>query len=99
ILWYFGTESLIKQEVLAIGQVISNKIEIIASSSNQYLLISLLTQISNEFKDHLISKRIVKSKDDVINLECSNCGAILPYFPQKEELIECKNCKYEQAIW
>ncbi|MFX1501888.1 MAG: hypothetical protein ACFFDH_13070 [Promethearchaeota archaeon] len=99
ILWYFGIESLIKQEVLAIGQVISNKIEIIASSSNQYLLISLLTQISNEFKDHLISKRIIKSKDDVFNLECTNCGAILPYFPQKEEPIECKNCKYEQVIW
>jgi hypothetical protein len=99
ILWYFGTESLIKQDVLVIGQIISNKIEIIASSLNHYLLISLLTQISNDFKNHLISNGIAKSKDDIYDLECKNCGAIFPYFPQKREPIECKNCNYEQVIW
>lgn len=99
ILWYFGTESMIKEDVLVIGQIISNKIEIIASSPNHYLLISLLTQISNDFKNHLISNGIVKSKDDVYDLECKNCGAIFPYFPQKRKTIECKNCNYEQIIW
>ncbi len=99
ILWYFGTESLIKQDFLVIGQIISNKIEIIISSLNHYLVISLLTQISNDFKIHLISNRFVKSKDDIYDLECRNCGAIFPYFPQKKEPVVCKNCNYEQVIW
>ncbi len=99
ILWYFGTESLIKEDVLVIGQIISNKIEIIASSLNHYLLISLLTQISNDFKDLLISNGIVKSKDDIYDLECKNCGAVFPYFPQKKEPVLCTNCNFEQIIW
>ena len=96
---FFGTESIIKEDVLTIGQIVSNKIEIIASSSNHYLLISFLTQISNDFKNYLISYGIMKSKEKVYDLECKNCGAILTYFPKKNESIECKNCNYEQTIW
>jgi len=99
ILWYFGTESVIKEDILAIGQIVSDKIEIIASSLNHYLLISFLTQISTDFKQFLISNGIVNSKDKVHDLECKNCGAILAYFPQKSETIECQNCNYEQTIW
>ncbi|MFW9818946.1 MAG: hypothetical protein ACFFE5_05000, partial [Candidatus Thorarchaeota archaeon] len=99
IMWYFGTESLIKEDVLVICQIVSNKIEFIASSLNHFLLVSLLIQISNDFKDQLISNGIVKSKDDIYELECRNCGAIFPYFPQKNEPVVCKNCNYEQIIW
>lgn len=99
ILWYFGTESVIKEDILAIGQMVSNKIEIIASSLNHYLLISFLTQVSNDFKQFLILNGIVNSKDKVHDLECKNCGAILAYFPKKSETIECQNCNYEQTIW
>lgn len=99
ILWYFGTESVIKDDILAIGQIVSNKIEIIASSLNHYLLISFLTQFSNDFKQFLILNGIVNSKDKVHDLECKNCGAILSYFPQKSQSIECQNCNYEQTIW
>jgi len=99
ILWYFGTESMIKEDVLVIGQIISNKIEIIASSPNHYLIISLLIKISNDLNNYLISNGIINSKDDIYDLECKNCGAILPYFPPKRKPIECKNCKYEQVIW
>jgi hypothetical protein len=99
ILWYFGTESFIKEDLLVIGQIISNKIEIIGSSLNHFLLISLLTQISNDFKDQLISNGIIKSKNDIYELECKNCGAIFPYFPQKKEKIACKNCNNEEVIW
>ena len=99
ILWFFGTESLIKEDVLVIGQIISNKIEFIASSLNHYLLISLLTQISNDFKDLLISNEIITSNDEIYDLECRNCGSIFPYFPQKNEPVVCKNCNFEQIIW
>jgi len=99
ILWYFGTESIVKKDVLVIGQIISNKIELIALSQNQYLLISVLTQISNDFKNHLISNRFVDSKFDFYDLECKNCGAILPYFPQKMQKIACINCNFQQVIW
>ena len=99
ILWYYGTESRIKEDILAVGQIVSNKIEIIASSLNHYLLISFLTLISNDFKNHLMLNGIVKSIDEIYDLECKNCGAIFPYFPQKRESIVCKNCNYEQTIW
>ncbi len=99
ILWYFGTEALIKEDILAVGQIVSNKIEIIASSLNHYLLISFLTQISNDFKQFLILNGIVNSKDKVHDLDCKNCGAVLAYFPQKSEPIECQKCMYEQTIW
>ena len=66
---------------------------------NQYLLISFLTQVSNDFKQFLILNGIVNSKDKVHDLECKNCGAILAYFPKKSETIECQNCNYEQMIW
>ena len=99
ILWYYGTESLIKEDILVIGQIVANKIEFIASSLNHYLLISLLTQITNDFKDKIMSKGIVKSYENIYDLECKNCGAIFPYFPQKKELVACKNCNHEQIIW
>ncbi|MFX1366227.1 MAG: hypothetical protein ACFFCE_07015 [Promethearchaeota archaeon] len=99
ILWYIGTESFSKEDILAIGQIVSNKIEIIASSLDHYLLISFLTQISNDFKQFLILNGIINSKDKVHDLECKNCGAILDYFPKKNEHIECKTCNYEQTVW
>lgn len=99
ILWFFGTESLIREDVLVIGQITSNKIEFIASSLNHYLLISLLTQISIDFKDLLISNEIITSNDEIYDLECRNCGSIFPYFPRKNESVVCKNCNYEQVIW
>jgi len=99
ILWYFGTESEINEDILAIGQIVSNKIEIIASSLNHYLLICFLTQMSNDFKYFLILNGIINSKDKVYDLECKNCGAILSYFPQKSQVIECQKCNHEQTIW
>ncbi|UCD01440.1 MAG: hypothetical protein JSV23_11285 [Promethearchaeota archaeon] len=99
ILWYFGTESKIKQDLLAIGQIVSNKIEIIASSLNPYLLVSFLTLFSNDFKERLLMNGIVNSKNLIYDLECKHCGAVLPYFPNKGEAVECTNCKYEQKIW
>jgi hypothetical protein len=99
ILWYYGTESNIKQDVLVIGQIVSNKIEIIASSLNHFMLVSFLAQVSNDFKDYLIVNKIINSKDQVHDLDCKNCGAALSYFPKKNESIRCMNCNYEQIIW
>ena len=99
ILWYFGTDLESKEDILAIGQILSNKVEIIASSQNQHLLISFLTLFSNDFKEHILTNGIVNSKDKIHDLECKQCGAILSYFPQKNKSIECKNCSYEQIIW
>jgi len=99
ILWYFGTESIIKEDILAIGQIISNKVEIIASSFNHYLLVSFLTLLSNEFKEAILSKGIIKSKDQIFDLECKYCGAILPYFPNQGNSIECSKCNTEQIVW
>ncbi len=99
ILWYFGTESIIKEDILAIGQITSNKVEIIASSFNHYFLVSFLTLLSNEFKEAILSKGIIKSKDQIFDLECRYCGAILPYFPNQGNSIVCSKCNNEQIVW
>ncbi len=99
IIWFFGSELESKEDILAIGQILSNKIEIIASSQNQQLLVSFLTMISNDFKERLLFEKIVNSKKDVYDLDCKYCGAVLPIFPKKGKSVECKNCNYEQVIW
>jgi hypothetical protein len=99
IIWYFGTDSESQKDILVIGQIVLNKVEIIVSSQNQNLLISLLTQIANDFKDRVVRRGVVNSIDDIHELECKYCGAILPYFPKKAESIECEKCKYEQIVW
>lgn len=99
ILWYFGSDLESRDDVLIIGQVVSNKVEIIGTSKNHHVLISFLTSFSNEFKEHLIIREIVNNLDDIHDLECKYCGAILPYFPKKGEEIQCSKCKYEQLLW
>jgi hypothetical protein len=99
ILWFFGTEAMTKDDILAVGQIISNKIEIIASSFNHYLLVSFLTLFSNDFKEALLLNGIIQSKDQVYDLYCKYCGATLPYFPYQGDSIECSMCKNAQIIW
>ncbi|MFX0138082.1 MAG: hypothetical protein ACFFDN_30850 [Candidatus Hodarchaeota archaeon] len=99
ILWYFGTESKIKEDILAIGQLVSNKIDIIATSQNQYLLIGFLTLFYNDFKEQILMNGIVNSKDEIYDLECLYCGTCLPDFPKKGKAIECEKCKYKQIVW
>ncbi len=99
ILWYFGTESIIKEDILAIGQIISNKVEIIATSLNHYLLVSFLTLFSNGYKEGMLLNGLVKSKDQIFELECKYCGAILEYFPNQGKSIECNKCNNEQIVW
>jgi hypothetical protein len=99
ILWYFGSDLESRDDVLIIGQITSNKVEIIGTSKNHHVLISFLTAFSNEFKEHLLIKEVVNNLDAIHDLECKYCGAILPYFPKKGEEIQCSKCNYEQSIW
>jgi len=99
ILWYFGSDLESRDDVLIIGKVASNKVEIIGTSKNHHVLISFLTSFSNEFKEHLLIREIVSRLDDIHDLECKYCGDILPYFPKKGEVIQCSKCNYEQIIW
>ena len=99
IIWFFGTEVLTKDDILAVGQVVSNKIEIIASSLNHYLLVSFLTLFSNDFKEAVLLNGIIQSKDQVYDLNCKYCGAILQYFPYQGDSIECNNCNKGQIVW
>jgi len=99
ILWFFGTDIETQEDILAIGQIVSNKIELLAISQNQDVLISLLTLFTNDFTEQLIRRSLIKSEDQIYELECEICGAVLPYFPKKGEQIECTECNYEQIIW
>ena len=88
ILWYFGADLESRDDVLVIGQIVSDKVEIIATSKNH-----------NEFKDQILLREFVSSQDQIYDLECKYCGAILPFFPKKGEEIVCKKCNYEQIVW
>jgi len=99
ILWYFGSDLESRDDILVIGQILSNKIEIIATSKNHHVLISILTSFSNEFKEVIVLNEIVNTPHDIYDLECKSCGAILPYFPKRGREIECSKCKYEQLVW
>lgn len=99
IAWYFGTDLVSSKDILVIGQIVANKLEWLCASQDASILISLLTNIHNEFINRLVINNIITDVNQIINLECKYCGAILPKFPGKGSLIECPKCKYEQIVW
>jgi hypothetical protein len=99
ILWFFGSDLESRDDVLVVGQVVSDKIEIIATSKNHQVLISFLTLFSKEFKEQILIRELVTSLDQIYDLECKYCGAILSSFPKKGEEITCSKCNYEQIVW
>jgi hypothetical protein len=99
ILWYFGAELESRDDVLLIGQIASNKIELIATSKNHQVLISFLTLFSNKFREEVVARGIVNSLDRIHDVECKYCGTVLPYFPKQNEEIQCNKCNYEQVVW
>ena len=105
-LWYYGkvwnkneVETSNEFEVLVIGQIESNKIEFLITSKNPEFLVSLATIISTDLERRILSTGIIKSKDQIHDLECKNCGLALSSFPAKGESIECENCNYDQIVW
>ena len=99
IAWFYGTELVSGDDILVIGQVTSGKIEWLAASENPYLLITLLTNFVNQFKEEMILLGIISSIDQLINLECKYCGNILQHFPKRGQSIDCSKCNYEQVVW
>ncbi|MFX0073178.1 MAG: hypothetical protein ACFFAO_19035 [Candidatus Hermodarchaeota archaeon] len=99
IVWFFGIDKKKQDDILVVGQINSNKIEFLATSQNHTLLISLLTNLTEDFKKHLMSAKLIDSLDQLYSLECKYCGGILDRFPTKGESISCPNCKKEQTVW
>jgi hypothetical protein len=99
IAWYFGTELVSGDDTLVMVQIDSGKIEWLAASKNPHILITILTNFINQFKEELILLGIIHSAEQIYNLECKYCGVILPYFPKKGKSIECSKCNYEQIVW
>lgn len=99
IAWFYGTDLSSKQEILVIGQIVSDKVEFLAAAQIHPILISLLAILSEDYKKRITSIGIVKSTNEIYDLECEFCGAIFERFPAKGELIECKNCHREQTVW
>lgn len=99
IIWFFGADLESRDDVLVVGQIVSDKVEIIATSKNHHILISFLTLFSNEFKELILRRKLVASLDKIFDLECKSCGAILPFFPKKGKEIVCSKCDYEQLVW
>jgi hypothetical protein len=98
-IWYFGADLESRDDVLVIGQIVSDKVEIITTSKNHHILILFLTLFSSEFKEQILQREFISSHEQIYDLECKYCGAILPLFPKRGEEIVCKNCEYEQIVW
>ena len=100
IAWYFGTDLATGQDILVIGQIVSNKVEFLAASQNHQIIISLLSNLSDNFKKRASSVGgLIRSVKEIIDLECKYCGAVLPYFPKRGESVECKSCNKENILW
>jgi hypothetical protein len=99
IVWYFGSELESKQDILVIGQIKSRKVEWLVIAEDPHILISLLTMFKNDFEQRLLRLNLIDSKDQVVELDCKNCGYVLPKLPKKGETIECTKCHLEQKLW
>jgi hypothetical protein len=99
IAWYFGMDLVSGLDVLVVAQITKNKIEWFAVCNNPHIIISVLTKLVNEYIVLLIFRKLIESPTQVFNLECKNCGAVLPYFPKRGESISCDNCNTPQIVW
>jgi len=99
IAWYFGMDLVSGLDVLVVAQIIKNKVEWFAVCNNSHVIISVLTRLVNEYIVLLIFRKLIEAPTQVFNLECKNCGAVLPYFPKRGESIKCENCGVSQIIW
>ena len=99
ILWYFGNQKQSGYDILALGKIFSNRIEVMVMSENPIILVSLLSLFTENLKEELLTKKFVKSEKLIFDLDCINCGTFLPFFPRKGETIECDKCNYKQIVW
>jgi len=98
IAWFFAHELESNEDILVISQIVSNKVEFLATSKDPSLLVSFLSNLSTDFKKSISSTGVV-AIDQIFNLECKFCGNILPSFPKKGDSIECLKCNNEQVVW
>ncbi|TXT53448.1 MAG: hypothetical protein BAJALOKI2v1_960010 [Promethearchaeota archaeon] len=99
IVWYFGTELESKQDILIIGQINKRKIEWLATSRDPHILIPLLTMVKQDFIERLKRLKMIDSPDQIMELNCKNCGYVLPELPKVGEMVECTKCHLEQKVW
>jgi hypothetical protein len=98
IAWYFGMDLVSGLDILVVAQINKNKIEWFAICNNPHIIISVLTKLVNEYIVLLIFRKLIEAPSQVFNLECKNCGAVLPYFPKRGESISCDNCNTPQIV-
>jgi hypothetical protein len=99
IAWYFGMDLVSGLDILVVAQIIKNKVEWFAVCKNPHIIISVLTKLVNEYIVLLILRKLIEAPTQVFNLECKKCGAVLPFFPKKGELMICENCNFPQILW
>jgi len=98
-LWFFGTENQSGFDILILGKVFEDRIEFMAFSENPIGLVSVLSFFTKNLKEELLKRKVVKSEKLIFDLDCTNCGTFLPFFPKKGEAIECEKCNTKQLVW
>jgi len=99
VAWYFGIDLVSGKDILIIGQLVQNKVEWIAVGKNPHLLISLLSNVANQFGILMVIKGIIESINQIYDLECKYCGTPLSYMPEKGVSITCLKCSNSQIVW
>jgi len=83
-------------EVLCVPQIKSNIMQIYAAAKVDELVVSLLRSLALDVEKIMLADGVIPSANILLDLNCINCGAVLPKNPAKGEEIECKFCQFKQ---
>lgn len=86
-------------EVLCVPQIKSNIMQLYAAAKVDELVISLLRSLALEVEKLMLSDGVITTANVLLDLNCINCGAVLPKNPAKGEELECKFCQLKQVPW
>ncbi len=65
----------------------------------EVITVNLLRILCLQFQKRLVEKKLLQSNEQLIDMNCAQCGTLLEIFPPKGELIGCKKCHLIQNPW
>ena len=69
------------------------------ASKNDEIVISLLRTIGYQIEQILLGDNVIPNEALLVDLNCVNCGAVLPNNPAQNEEVTCRYCRTPQIPW
>jgi hypothetical protein len=86
-------------QMLVVPQVKNNTMQIYAAGKNDEIIISLLRTLGYQVEQVLQADNVISTESFLIDLNCINCGAVLPNNCAQGEEIVCRFCRTSQTPW